>query len=60
MIITRRNVMRGLFATPAIVAFDNIMPVKLFDIPKENVVWYKGKVTFDAAFVYCPYIPLYT
>lgn len=32
-ILTRRNVLRGMFAMPAIVAFDHIMPVKLFVPP---------------------------
>jgi hypothetical protein len=68
MLITKRNLLRGMFAMPAIVMIDNIMPVKLFDIPKRpeytlvpESVWiapYKGKVLYDEAFYYAPYIPV--
>jgi hypothetical protein len=33
MIIARRNVLRSLLVTPAIVAIDRLMPVKLFKLP---------------------------
>lgn len=29
-IITRRNILRGMFAAPAIIAIDNLMPVKAY------------------------------
>lgn len=37
MLIQRRNLLRGMFAMPAIVMIDNIMPVKLFDISNRPV-----------------------
>lgn len=61
MIITRRNALRGLFAAPAIIAIDRLMPVKAYAAiikPNPNVLWYNGKVTFDEAFYYCPYRPV--
>ena len=60
-ILTRRNILRGMFAAPAIIAIDRLMPVKAYASiikPDPNVVWYKGVQTFDSALCYCPYIPL--
>lgn len=59
-ILTRRNVLRGMFAAPAIIAIDNLMPVKAYAFVNRdpNIVWYKGKTVFDSAFYYCPYVPL--
>lgn len=61
-ILTRRNILRGMFAAPAIIAIDNLMPVKAYSFinPDPNVVLYKGIQGIDSAFVYCPYIPLET
>ena len=56
MLIARRNVLRGLFAMPAIVAIDHIMPIK---VDKPYIILpYRGKVIFDEAFYYAPYIPV--
>lgn len=61
-ILTRRNILRGMFAAPAIIAIDNLMPVKAYAklIKPDGTLWYKGKVTFDSAFYYCPYIAMET
>src|SRR5215212_5400681 len=37
--LTRRSLLRGLFAAPAIVAVNNIMPVKLW-VPPTPVPWF--------------------
>ena len=59
-ILTRRNILRGMFAAPAIIAIDNLMPVKAYSFinPDPNVVLYKGIQKLDHAIFYCPYIPL--
>jgi len=55
--ITRRNLLRGLFAAPAIVAVENIMPIKLI-VPDPIIMPYKGKEIFEAGIFYAPYLPL--
>lgn len=59
-ILTRRNILRGMFAAPAIIAIDNLMPVKAYSFVSRdpNAIRYKGIQQSDAAFFYCPYIPL--
>jgi hypothetical protein len=57
IMITKRNLLRGLFAAPAIVAVQNIMPIKLF-VPDPIIMPYKGKAIFDAGIFYAPYIPV--
>ena len=56
-LITRRSLVRGMFAMPAIVAFDNIMPVKVWAEPHPRIIIPKIKMIEVSAF-YCPYIPL--
>jgi hypothetical protein len=56
-LITRRSIVRGMFAMPAIVAFDNIMPIKVWAEPP-IILPYKGISAFEAGMFYCPYIPL--
>lgn len=41
-IITRRNILRGMFAAPAIIAIDNLMPVKAYSaLIKPDLTEYK-------------------
>lgn len=56
-ILTRRNILRGMFAAPAIIAIDNLMPVKAYAklIKSDGTLWYNGKQTMDAGLYYCPY-----
>ena len=56
-ILTRRNILRGMFAAPAIIAIDNLMPVKAY-ASLIKPVSYKVKITHDESFFYCPYMPL--
>lgn len=56
--ISKRNLLRGLFAAPAIIAIDRLMPVKLIVPHIPIFTKYKGIVRFDAAIYYCPYIPI--
>ena len=61
MLIQRRNLLRGLFAAPAIIAIDRLMPVRAIVEAKNSLlVGYKGAPIFDAGLFYCPYIPLQT
>jgi len=55
--ITKRNLLRGLFAAPAIVAVENIMPIKLI-VPDPIIMPYKGIERLFAGVFYAPYIPL--
>lgn len=56
--ISKRNLLRGLFATPAIIAIDRLMPIKLIVPHNPLLARYKGMVVSESAFYYCPYIPL--
>jgi len=57
-----------MFAAPAIIAIDRLMPVKafaepiflspMFKTPYGIIAPYKGGNVLDVAFFYCPYIPL--
>jgi hypothetical protein len=55
--MNRRGFLKGvaaLFAAPAIIKTTGlIMPVR-----NHNIMPYKGRISFDAACFYCPYIPL--
>lgn len=44
-----------MFAAPAIIAIDRLMPVKSY---ASIIAPYKGKAAIDAAMFYCPYMPL--
>ena len=55
MLITRRSLLRGLVAAPAIIAIDRLMPVKVWEDP--ILTMYRGKAIMDAASYYAPYIP---
>ena len=66
MITSRRNFLTGIFAAPAIIAIDRLMPVKKFDIIKTVKLISPGErfrinpgvyINADAAFYYAPYVP---
>lgn len=71
-IITRRNILRGMFAAPAIIAIDNLMPVKAYaKLIKPDLAGYKvvcdlqqvpgaKSFYFESTIYYCPYIPMET
>lgn len=54
--INRRNFLRGMFAAPAIVAVESIMPIKIIKSPL--IATYEGFTSFDSGIFYCPYVPL--
>jgi len=57
MILSRRKILTGLLAAPAVIAVHKLMPVKFIDFHDPRLVRYKGASNFDGGLFYCPNIP---